>query len=108
MTKKNYTVLSAVEFDRRYEVGALIALDDEHAAGLLKVRAIEPGDVELVDDEQARQDAIIAAINELDKDNAEAWQKDGKPKLDAIAAIIGNAITAVERNNAWAIINAVA
>lgn len=104
-----YKILSPVDHNKkRYEIDSIVELDDHDAEGLLKVGAIEPSDIELVDDDQVRQDTIVAAINQLDKDNAEAWQKDGKPKVDAIVAIVGSTITVVERNNAWAIINAVA
>lgn len=112
MAKKRYTVVSVINHDnKRYEIDASIDLDDEQAEGLLAVKAIvvpDGGEViflgsnDAPTDPAVRLSAITTAIGQLDPNNEDVWLKDGKPSGDAIAAITGWAVTAAERNAAWA------
>lgn len=112
MAKKTYSVLTAVDHDnQRYEIGAGIDLDDQQAAPLLAVSAIEPAAaanappaVTAPEDASERLAAISTAIGQLDPANTDLWLKDGRPKADAIVAVLGWPVTAAERDAAWNLI----
>lgn len=107
MSKKTYTIVTAVDHDnQRYEPGTSIALSDEQAEHLLAAKAITgpTGDApsNVPTDAAERLAAITTAISQLDPNNTDQWLKDGKPSGEAIAAVLGWSITAAERNAAWA------
>ena len=107
MTKK-YTALSPLEVDgKRVEAGGTVVLNDEIAEPLLAVSAVQ---VSALQDEPTdpawRQAIITSAISGLDKDHAEAWLKDGRPQSAAIAAVTGWPVSAAERDEAWAALQA--
>lgn len=52
------------------------------------------------------QEEIIAAIGELDSDNESLWTKDGVPQVAAIEDVLGDGITAAQRNEAWEVLSA--
>ena len=112
MAKKTYSVLMPVDYDnQRYDIGAGIDLEEKHAAPLLAVQAISepttasapPADT-APEDASERLAAITTAIGQLDPDNAGLWLKDGKPKSDAISAVLGWPVSAAERDAAWNLI----
>ena len=107
--QKVYNVLQPLNHDnQRIEVGGTVTLDDDQAAPLLLLDVVfDTGVVaQAADasgapiDPDVRLTAIKAAITTLDPNNLDQWLKDGKPSLDAIAAITGWPVTAVERNAA--------
>lgn len=112
MAKKTYSVLTAVDHDnQRYETDSVIDLDDQQAAPLLAVAAIEPtaaasapAGVTAPEDASERLAAISTAIGQLDPANTGLWLKDGKPKTDAIVALLGWPVSAAERDAAWNLI----
>lgn len=78
------------------------ALDAEK--NLQAVKALET-----TGEEDARQSVIIQAIHSLPEDaftKAAGAQRPSKPKIDAINAAVGFEITAVERDIAWAKVQA--
>lgn len=57
-------------------------------------------------DIDARQSLIQGAIRKLDRDNKDLWMpKNGKPKIEAIEALIAGDVSASERDAAWHIIS---
>lgn len=52
-------------------------------------------------DKNERLAAITAAIGQLDPNDPDLFLKDGKPKIEAIAAITGWLVSAKERDAAW-------
>ena len=92
---KTYRVLSRVDHDgQTYAEGAELALEDAQAAPLLDGGAI--------DGPHISPEAIQAAIRELDAEDAALWTKDGRPQIVAIASVLGSAVTAAQRDAAWA------
>lgn len=108
MATKRYTVKTPVNFNQEEFVpGDPIELDDKTAKDLLEVGAIEPATSAASSAaggpaSEEKLDAIKAVIGELDKEDATAWLKDGKPKTEAIAALTGWPVSAAERDAAWA------
>src|SRR5450759_1097164 len=110
MSKKTYTVLSAIEHDQvRYEKDSSIDLSDAQAELLYAAGAISgpTGDAagEPPTDAAKRKTAITIAIAQLDPNNGDLWLRDGKPDTLAIAAITGWSLSAAERNEAWTALN---
>lgn len=102
MAIASYRTLRAVEHDNtRYAEGELIALDDVFSAALLAVNAIE---LESVVADNSSQ--IQAAMRQLDTADATLWLKDGRPKTEAVSAVAGFAVSAAERDAAWAVVSA--
>ena len=107
MTKKNYRVLIAVDHDnKRFEPKSIIPLEDEHAAQLLDVNAIEltadaPAKQSKADAATERLAAITTAISQIDRNDPELWSSDGKPKTAAIVALLDGPVSAAERDAAW-------
>ena len=54
------------------------------------------------EDPALRLEAIRTAIGKMDKEDASLWTNDGKPKTDAVSAIVGWPVTAAERDAAIA------
>ena len=54
--------------------------------------------------DEARNDAIWAAIKRLDPKNLEHFTKGNVPKVEAIEAITGFQVSAGERDTAWAML----
>lgn len=102
MTK--YQVLSPIKIDDTIVKDGYAEIPDTEVAELTKLGTI--GDIEpsAQDSQALRLDTIVAAIGQMDKENADLWLKDGKPSTEAIVLITGFAITADERNAAWALI----
>lgn len=107
-----YKVKSAIRHDGKdYREGDLIPLSTEEAEALLEAGAIEAaGDGKDDDAPDAGGDDPLAeiarAIRSLDRDNPELWTGSGKPRTDAIEAVIGRDISAGERDAAWELIEA--
>lgn len=102
---KTYPVLSQVVYNgTAYPAGGDIELDEATAGPLLKGGAIgEP--------EASGPDAgggtgglerVVEAIAAIPDDDPELWTKSGKPQVGAIAAVLGEAVTAAQRDEAWA------
>jgi hypothetical protein len=107
MAKKIYKILTAVDHDlKRYEPDSSITLDDDTAAPLLSVNAIEfvedaPDSLDVPTDPKIRLSGIMTAIGQLDPNNGDLWLRDGKPDTSAIVAITGWPVSAAERTAAW-------
>lgn len=103
---KDYKVLSPFkDADGIHKPDDTVSLSDKDADELLELGAIEESAQSTVPaDAETRQTAIIDAIGTLDPANEDLWLRDGKPDTNAIAEIIGWAVTAGERNAAWATI----
>ncbi len=48
------------------------------------------------------QDDIAAAVGRVDPTDRSLWTRDGKPRVDAVEALLGRDITTAERDAAWA------
>lgn len=48
-----------------------------------------------------RLDQVAAAILELDEDDRDLFLEDGRPKVDALAKVLGGPVSAEERDAAW-------
>ena len=71
--------------------------DDVSGDGLEK--ADKPADV--IAFSVVREDAIIEAINALDRDNEAHFTKDCIPRVEAISGLLGYEVAASERTAAW-------
>lgn len=107
-----FDVLSPFKHDGvLYKIGQTIEAEAEQLAemvGLGHAQASADQPAAVPTDPSARIEAIKAAIGTLDKENTDLWLKDGKPAAEAIAAVTGWPITAGERNDAWASLQAAA
>lgn len=57
-------------------------------------------------DIDARQSLIEGAIRRLDRDNKALWMpKGGKPRIEALEALVGGEVSAAERDAAWHIVS---
>ncbi len=84
----------------------VLELDDADARALIESgSAVEaemtPAPRKPEDGDQLGE-AIRSATDQLDADDGEAWTKSGKPKTEAIEAILGYSVTAAERDAALA------
>lgn len=50
------------------------------------------------------QEQIVAAIKQLDKDNNELWTNGNKPKTGALEELLGQPVSAAERDAAWDVV----
>ena len=97
----NYERLLKLEAEEANEVVA------DHAQGLAGADAVDDGPekVDATNDVIAfspvREDAIIEAINALDRDNEAHFTKDGIPRVEAISGLLGYEVAASERTAAW-------
>lgn len=48
-------------------------------------------------------DALVKAISQLDPSSNEHFTADGKPKTDALEALVNDKVSAKERDDAWAV-----
>lgn len=103
---KDYKVISPIKTENgTVKPGATVSLSDEDAAELKALGCVE--DVVVASqssvpaDPAARQEAIIAAIGQLDPANADLWLGNGAPDVKAIIAVTGWNLSAAERNTAW-------
>lgn len=111
---KIYEVSSPIRHNGTdYESGDTIGLTDKEAVDLIAVQAINenplgdaPTNAEATNDPAKLQDEIVAAISKLDKAAADLWLKNGLPKTEAVSAITGFAVSAAERDAAWAVVSA--
>ena len=97
--KKTYYAATPIEHDgARYEEGEALELNFAEARSLGEaVSASAPEDAG-----PAGVGSVVAAIGELDPDDAGSWTKSGKPELKALEALLGADLTAAERDEAWA------
>lgn len=75
---------------------------DNLAAAFAQVAASAGTGVTVPEDPALRLEAIRTAISKMDKQDASLWTNDGKPKTDAVSAIVGWPVTAAERDAAIA------
>ncbi|MDP2805506.1 MAG: hypothetical protein Q8O24_06140 [Gallionellaceae bacterium] len=115
MAKKTYAVQSPIKHDGKdYTVGDSIDLDDKEAKDLLAVNALSDAvglasNIPTVPTDPAeRLAAIVAAIGKLSPEDASLWLKDKRPDAAAISVITGWPVSAAERNDAWASMQAAA
>lgn len=116
MAKQTYRARLPLDLDnKRYEPGQTVEIDDEHIEALLGVGAIEgpidaPKTAAPVNtgptDSKVRMASLSAAIASLDPNNTDLWLKDGKPSTEAVAAAVGFAVSATERDAAWTLVSA--
>lgn len=95
-----YRVLGPVKTAAGIVTEGYVDIDDGEVAELVALGVI--GEAE---DAQSREAAIVTAIGQLDKENADLWLRDGMPVTDAVAAITGFSVSAAERNAAWQKLN---
>ena len=108
MSARTYTVAGPTELhlgpDTVYQPGDPVELTKEAAAPLLADGAVIEGAIKPEGDEL--QAAIRAAIEALDPDNPRHFTKGGKPDVRALEAVLGFEISAAERDEAHAAIEA--
>ena len=98
MTKR-YQVLSEVHCDQvAYLPGEPIELDEAHATPLLEAGAIAPPEGAC----GHGLEEVQAAIGGLDRDDPGLWTKGGKPRTEALEAVLGRNVDSAERDAAWA------
>ena len=119
MPKRNYeclhTVQTAVASERTsYRPGAIVEFDERSpdVQRLLKlgairvyepvvVRQVEPDQTPLASNPNATKiELIIAALEELDPANDSLFTSEGKPTTNALEDIVGESVSAVERDAA--------
>ena len=80
------------------KVGDIVSMDDDEAKDLIDRGFVTPIGDQASDDAHLVE-AILDAITDLPED---AYGKDGKPGGKAIETILGENITASQRDKAWA------
>lgn len=101
----NYAVNENLSYNNRhYAPGAVVEMDEAQAAplvllGVLAEAAAPPA---APSDPSARESAIVSAIGQLDPAIAANWTAGGSPATAALAGVLGWAVTAAERDAAWA------
>lgn len=110
---KDYKVISPIKTEKgtiKPGASVTVTLSDEDATELKALGCVE--DIVVASqsgvptDPAARQEAIIAAIGQLDPANTDLWLGSGAPDVKAIIAVTGWNLTAAERNTAWETISA--
>lgn len=101
-----YIVTSPVKTeDGFHQEGEIIELDEQTADEFIALGALaaeEAADSIAPTDPAARQDAILAAIDQIDQEDAAYWMKDGRPNTAALAQVLGWTVAAKERDTAYA------
>lgn len=96
MLEKEYTVIGPLLHDHeRYKKGDVVKLDKETAAALLAV------DVVVESEEPTKRDRLVEAIGKLPEEEDSLWTDDGKPKTGSIERLVGQRVSAAERDEAW-------
>ncbi|MBF0448583.1 MAG: hypothetical protein HQL67_10305 [Magnetococcales bacterium] len=104
-----FTVCTPLQHNgHRYEPGTAVELTLEQGATLVSVGVVEQGfccgagesffDEQL---EQAIEIPLALAISRLDPVNPSLWRRDGRPRTEALAAIVGRRVSALERDQIW-------
>lgn len=107
MAKKQYKALEPMHIGRDIRPGDVFEAEPAEVAGKDVVELGAPsGGLNVPTDEAERLAVIVAAIGLLDTADAALWLKNGAPKTEAIAEVIGWQLSAKERDAAWAQINA--
>ncbi|MBF0380689.1 MAG: hypothetical protein HQL69_06710 [Magnetococcales bacterium] len=92
---------------RSYCPGAVVEMTQQQAAALLRVAAI--GETTVLQNGQSSpknnkpnvDDDLITAINKLDSGDGSLWMKDGRPRTESLAALLGRRVSADERDKSW-------
>ncbi|MBF0193485.1 MAG: hypothetical protein HQL71_02965 [Magnetococcales bacterium] len=91
-----------------YSPGAAVDMTQQQAAALIRAAAIaekpfSQTEVKTANKElkKAEETDLSKAINELDVKDKSLWMKDGRPRTEALIAIVGYRITAKERDINW-------
>ena len=79
------------------KAGDIVNMDDDEAKDLIDRGFVTPAGDQTSDDAHLVE-AILDAITDLPED---AYGKDGKPGVKAIETILGENITAAQRDKAW-------
>jgi len=84
--------------------GSEFEVDDETGERLVQIGAARDPEAKgrKAPDADDRQVRIIAAITDLDPENPDHYDKSGKPKVGAVAEILGEKVTAAEMKAALA------
>ncbi|MBF0445036.1 MAG: hypothetical protein HQL68_05560 [Magnetococcales bacterium] len=104
-----YNVLSPLRHNGEiFLPGAVVEMTQQQAAALLWAAAIEEKSVSkkeitLVseDPKQAVETDINKAIRGLDVKDQSLWLKNGRPRTETLAAIVGRRVSANERDQIW-------
>jgi len=101
----NYDRLVKLEADALLPDSDQGAGDDATGDGTDNVKGLadvgEPGVGDVVAFSPVREDAIIQAIEALDRDNEEHFTKEGIPRVEAIEGLLNYEVSASERTAAW-------
>lgn len=105
----NYLVLTPLRHDGFLSLpGSQVTLTAGQAAPLLKVAALEDIPLGKGDDESmvggiagAVIPELVTAIPLLDVADSRQWTRDGRPRTELLAAIIGRRVSATERDTVW-------
>lgn len=96
-----FKALAPLTLERDYRPG------DTFDADPAAVQAqLDSGEVVALATQAADGDLIQAAIRQLDAADVSLWLKDGRPKTEAVSAVAGFAVSAAERDTAWAAVSA--
>jgi hypothetical protein len=104
-----FTVLTPLNHNgHHYAPGAVVAVAEQQAAALLRVAALDHPPLygtgikfcaESL--EPAVETTLATAIPRLNPTDPSQWTRDGRPRTEALAAIIGRRVSANERNRIW-------
>ncbi|MBF0370982.1 MAG: hypothetical protein HQL52_16155 [Magnetococcales bacterium] len=82
--------------------GTVIEMDPTQAAELLATGVLKAPPVRAAEgSDHTAETPVSAAISRLDPDNPSHWTRDGKPRIEALSAILGRSVSGGERNKAW-------
>jgi hypothetical protein len=91
-----------------YSLGAVVEMTQKQAAALLRAAAIvekpvSQNNFKLVSDNpKANVEMDLSkAISGLDLTDHSLWMKDGRPRTQALAAIVGHRVSAIIRDQLW-------
>lgn len=65
-----------------------------------------PGTEDEPSDGELKINMLVAAIKSLPVEQEDLWTSDGKPQTDALRDRIGDKVSAAERDQAWALVDA--
>lgn len=101
---KTYNVLSLLKYNGKDYADGTVDMTEAEAKQSVDLGVLElVGDVQVIElTAEERLEKVKAAIQGLNVDNGELWTAKGLPNSTALTAIVGFAVTAAERDAAWA------
>lgn len=102
----SYKVLNPIKTEHGIVREGYVEIADGEVAELRRLGVIGEQEPVATQAVSANSDLIQAAIRQLDAADTTLWLKDGRPKTEAVSAVAGFAVSAAERDAAWAAVSA--